>query len=137
MRLLLLSVLLTGCSVSSSGDAPEDAFKFPEVSLSEDPSTVSVIPASLFMDDPPSPYPLAELEWKADMNGDGALLWPGTPEKSTVFVMWSREKQGGVLRQYVWAAAHLDGAGYQVTALSWEAGEPVVLSQYFDWGYDS
>ena len=46
------------------------------------------------MDDPASPYPLAELEWKADMNGDGALLWPGTPEKSTVFVMWSRERQG-------------------------------------------
>ena len=137
MRLLLLNVLLTGCSGSRSGDAPEDAFKFPEVSLSEDPSTVSVIPASLFMDDPPSPYPLAELEWKADMNGDGALLRPGTPGKIDGFCHVEPGETGVVLRQYVWAAAHLDGAGYQVTALSWEAGEPVVLSQYFDWDYDS
>ena len=46
-RFLLLTVLLTGCSGSRSGDTLEDAFKFPEVSLAEDPSTVSVIPEPL------------------------------------------------------------------------------------------
>ena len=135
-RFLLLTVLLTGCSGSRSGDAPEDASKFPEVSLLEDPSAMSVIPESRFMDDPASPCPLAELEWKADMNRDGALLWSGTPGKIDGFCHVERGKPGASCGSMC-GRPHADGAGALVTPLSWEAGEPVVLSQYFDWGYDS
>lgn len=67
----------------------------------------------------------------------GALAWPGAPGMIDGFCHVEQGETGVILRQYVWATAHLDGVGYLVTALNWEEGGPVVLDQYFDWGYDS
>ena len=62
---------------------------------------------------------------------------PGPPGMIDGFCHVEQGETGVILRQYVWATAHLDGVGYLVTALNWEEGGPVVLDQYFDWGYDS
>ena len=67
---------------------------------------------------------------------DGALLWPGAPGRIDGFCHVEQGKTGITLRQYVWATAHVDGVGELVTSLSWEAGRPVVVDQYFDWGYN-
>lgn len=72
---LLLTALLAGCT---AGGAVTDQSPPPEQSaVSSAPEADR--PEDLFVDDPDSPYPMAEQSWQVDMDGDGAeeqvVLW--------------------------------------------------------------
>ncbi|MCI8423133.1 MAG: hypothetical protein HFF50_06345 [Lawsonibacter sp.] len=70
---LVLLVLLAGCAGAPETADPAAIAAFAPSSSQEAP------PEEVFVDDPDSPYPMAEWSWQVDMDGDGAeeqvVLW--------------------------------------------------------------
>lgn len=68
--LLLMAVLLAGCAAGGASQQPDH-------SPPPDRPTAAVEPVAdkpsepIYVDDPNSPYPLTELSWTMDMDGDG------------------------------------------------------------------
>ena len=63
--------------------------------------------------------------------------WPVAPRQADEVCACGPAEDGILIAQYLWGAAHMDGMGWLVTQLSWDADEPVALEQRFCWGSSS
>jgi len=78
---------------------------------------------------------LSERNMTPVLDETGNMTWPAAPSNIDGFFSVNAGESGVELRQYIWGTVHVDGMGSLVTELNWRGGEPVVLSQQFDWGF--